>query len=474
MNEGPSRRPEPRPGPGDAPGPRPVVTQTGAPTGVPGSGEARPPWREMLAALRVPAFAWYWGGQLLSNVGTWSQTLAQAWLVLRLTHSAVALGTVTMLQFLPVLAFALVGGVVADHLPRRQLLVGTQVALALQAAALGALVATHVVTIFEVGALALLLGTTNSLNNPAQQAFVPELVGRDLLADAIALNSAQFNTARLVGGALGGLAIATWGVSGALFLNAASFLPLVGVLLAVRPAHSAAHTTTTRRSAVLELRGGLAYAWSTVPVRRVVAIFGVVGLLGFNWQVAVPLIAHFVLHRSATGFGDLMAALGAGSLLAAVALARYRHASEHRLIAGGLGLGAVLVGLGLSHWYWASMALLTAGGIAGITASITANTRLQLLTPEHLRGRVMAIYVLLTSGTTPLGAFVLGEMSGHLGTGAALVTFGAATILGVASLGLVRPGLSRGQVQPRQIERLVAPPKEAQIVREPECTSCQR
>lgn len=395
--------------------------------------------RDMLAALRVPAFAWYWGGQLLSNIGTWSQTLAQAWLVLRLTRSPVALGTVTMLQFLPVLALALVGGVVADRLPRRQLLVGTQVALALQAAALGALVATHVVTIVEVGALALLLGATNALNNPAQQAFVPELVGNDLLADAVALNSAQFNTARLVGGAVGGLAIAAWGVSGALFLNAASFLPIVGVLLAVHPAHLTARSARVHRPAVLELKRGLAYAWANVPVRRVVAIFGVVGLLGFNWQVAVPLIARFLLHRSATGFGDLTAALGAGSLLAAIALARFSGASEHRLVAGGLGLGAVLVALGLSRWYWASLALLAVGGLAGITASVTANTRLQLLTPEHLRGRVMAIYVLLTGGTTPLGAFVLGEIAGHLGTGAALESFGAGTFLAVAALALARP-----------------------------------
>ncbi len=396
------------------------------------------PWREALAALRVPAFAWYWGAQLVSNIGTWSQTIAQAWLVLDLTHSAVALGTITMLQFLPVLALALAGGVVADRVPRRQLLVVTQVALTLQAVALAVLVLTHAVTIVEVAALALLLGITNALNNPAQQAFIWELVGRDLVANAVALNSVQFNTARMVGGAVGGLAIAAWGVAGALFVNAGSFLPIIFVLVALRQRHRDARHATAQLSAYRELREGLAYAWSTVPVRRVIFLFAVVGLLGFNWQVAVPLLARFVLHRSATGFGVLMASLGAGSLLAALALARGRGASEHRLVAGSLALGVVLVALGLSRWYVVSLALLFLGGVAGIVASITTNTRLQLLVPDHLRGRVMGIYVLLMGGTTPIGALLLGEIAGHLGVEVALVSFGAATLAGIGAIALHR------------------------------------
>jgi len=406
------------------------------------SGEhaAKRSHRGMLAALREPAFAWYWAGQLISNTGAWSQTVAQAWLVLDLTHSAVALGTITTVQFLPVLVFALAGGVIADRLPRRQLLVATQVALALQALTLGVLVAAHIVTVLEVGLLAFALGVTNALNNPAQQAIIPDLVGGELVGNAIALNSAQFNTARMIGGAVGGLAITAWGVSGAVFLNAASFLPIIGVLAVLRPAHAAVREHVARSSAPAELRQGLTFAWSNRQVRRVVVIFGVVGLLGFNWQVAVPLIARFVLHRSAADFGDLMAGLGAGSLLAAVALTRYRRASERRLVAGGLALGAVLVVLGLSRWYWATLALLVVGGVVGIVASVTANTRLQLLTPEHLRGRVMAIYVLLMGGTTPIGSFVLGEMAGHFGTGTALVSFGAATVAGVAGFGARRRG----------------------------------
>lgn len=402
----------------------------------------------MLAALRVPAFAWYWVGQLLSGIGTWSQSIALSWLVLDLTHSAVDLGTITMLQFLPVLVLSLLGGVVADRVPRRQLLVATQVALGAEAITLGVLVASHAVTLWEVALVALAVGTTNALNNPAQQAFVPELVGRDLVADAVALNSVQFNAARMLGGAVGGLAIAAWGISGALFLNAASFAPILVVLVLIRPANTPRRHVGARATAASELREGLAFALETTSVRRVVLLFAIVGLLGFNWQVAVPLVARFVLHRQAAGFGDLMAALGAGSLVAAVAVARDQRASERRLLLGSIALGAALVALGLSRSYPTSLAILAAAGIAGVVASITANTRLQLLTPDRLRGRVMGIYVLLMGGTTPIGSLLLGEVAGHFGTGVALVAFGGTTAAAVGLVGALRHRTTRSSGEP--------------------------
>jgi len=391
------------------------------------AGAASPSWRATLAAFGVPAFAWYWSGQLLSGIGTWSHSIALSWLVLDMTRSAVDLGTITMLQFVPVLALALFGGVIADRFPRRQLLIATQLALTAEAATLGLLVAAHVVTLWEVGLIAVAIGTTNALNNPAQQAFVPDLVGRDLVANAVALNSVQLNTARMLGGAVGGVAIAVSGISGALFLNAASFVPIVAVLVAIHPGHVSRRPAAGRASALSELRQGLSYALATMSVRRVVVLFAVIGLFGFNWQVAVPLVARFVLHRQATGFGDLMAALGAGSLVAAVAVARDQRASELRLVVGGAALGLSLVALGLSRSYPLSMVILGVAGLAGVVASVTANTRMQLLTPNRLRGRVMGIYVLLMGGTTPIGSFLLGEVAGHFGTGAALVVFGAAT-----------------------------------------------
>lgn len=395
-------------------------------------------WHTMLAALRIPAFAWYWSGQLLSGIGTWSQSIALSWLVLDLTHSAVDLGTITMLQFLPILAFALFGGVIADRLPRRRLLLVTQIALASEAITLGLLVVTHIVTLWEIGVIAFLVGSTNALNNPAQQAFVPDLVGLELVADAVALNSVQVNTARMVGGAVGGLAIAVSGIAGALFLNAVSFVPIVIVLLVIRPIPVVRRRKEAHGSALADVRQGLSYALATTSIRRVVLLFVIIGLFGFNWQVAVPLVARFVLHRHATGFGDLMAAVGAGSLVGAVAVTRDQRASEGRLIIGGMALGVTLVALGLSRSYLLSLLVLGFAGLAGVVASITANTRLQILTPDHMRGRVMGIYVLLMGGTTPVGSFLLGELADRFGTGAALVIFGIATAGGVGLVATLR------------------------------------
>jgi hypothetical protein len=193
-----------------------------------------------------------------------------------------------------------------------------------------------------------------------------------------------------------------------------------------------------RARALTELLEGLSYAAATVSVRRVVILFAVIGLFGFNWQVAVPLVARFVLHRQATGFGDLMAVLGAGSLVASIAVTRNQRASELRLVIGGIALGATLVALGLSRSYPLSLVILGLAGIAGVVTSITANTRLQLLTPNRLRGRIMGIYVLLMGGTTPVGSFLLGEIAGHFGTGTALVAFGAVTAAGVGLVAVMR------------------------------------
>lgn len=407
-------------------------------------------WRHMLAAFSVRPYAWYWSSQLLSGLGTWSQAIAQAWLVLELTHSesraAVWIGTITMLQFLPLLAFAVVGGVLADRVPRRKLLIATQSASAIQALALAALVISGTVQLWEVGVLAFLLGTTNAFNNPAQQSFVPEIVGRRLVADAVALNSVQFSSARMIGGALGGVSVAFWGVSGTALVNAASFLPAIAVLTLIRPAYATIRQASTHTSVFSELRTGVEYALSTVPIRRVVLIFGVTSLFGLNWQVALPLVARFMLHRQVTGFGDLMAALGAGSLLGALFVARDRRATERRLIAGGLALGAALVLIGSSHSYPVTLVLVAAGGVAGIMVSVTANTRLQLLVPDHLRGRVMGIYVLLMGGTTPIGAFLLGEISAHFGPAVGIVVFGVATLATVGFLAVFRR--ARGSIGP--------------------------
>jgi MFS family permease len=385
------------------------------------------------SALAVPAYRWYWASQLVSGVGTWSQVVAQSWLVLQLTGSPLALGTVTTLQFLPMLVFPLLGGVVADRVPRRRLLLVAQVAALGQALVLGALVETGTVQYWEVAALAFLLGLTNAFGNPAQQALVPELVGPELVGNAVALNSIQFNLARLVGGAVGGLAVAALGISAAVFLNAASFVPVIVVLAMIRPAHAAIRRAGPPAAVAGEIGSALRYAARTPGIRRVLALFGVVGLFGFNWAVAVPLLA-VSLGAGADGLGALMSALGAGSLGAGIVLMRSHGATERRLVLGGLAMGAIIVLLGLSSWYAVSLALMVAAGLAGITASVSANTLLQLRTPDELRGRVMSLYVMLLGGTTPIGALLLGGIAQTLGIRDGLVVFGALTIAGLLAV----------------------------------------
>ena len=406
-----------------------MVEQAAQQAGVPAATGAK---RPMGAAFAVPAYRRYWASQLVSGVGTWAQTVAQAWLVLQLTGSAVALGAVTTLQFLPMLIFPLLGGVIADRLPRRQLLLATQILALVQAVVLGALVWSGTVQLWEVGVLALLLGMTNAFGNPAQQALVPELVGRDLVGNAVALNSIQFNLARLLGGAIGGVTVATLGIAAALFLNALSYIPAILVLATIRPAFVST-AAVVRRHVGAEIGAGLRYALGTPKIRTTLALFGVVGLLGFNWTVAVPLLA-VSLGAGPTGFGALMAGFGAGSLAAGVLLMRTRAATERRLVVGGVALGSVLVVLGLSSSYAVSLALMFAAGLAGITATVTANTRLQLLTPDVYRGRVMSLFVMLMAGTTPIGALVLGTIADLWGIRAGLFVFGMLTVIGLLAV----------------------------------------
>ncbi|WP_143711900.1 MFS transporter [Acidimicrobium ferrooxidans] len=401
-----------------------------------GRGERRG-FADARAALRVRRFSAWWVAQLLSGIGSWAQAVAIPWYVLERTGSASAVGIVTTLQFLPVLVLSLFGGAIADRVSRRGLLLVTQLLLAFWAAMLGFLVASHEAPIWVVDILALAIGATNAINNPTQQAFLPELVPRELLAPAIALNSVQFNAARMIGGAVGGALIAALGVAAALWVNAVSFLPVVAVLILIA-SHSARAVRRERPagSMLSELGSGLRFVIGAAPVRSVVLVFGFVGLFGFNWQVAVPLVARFALHEHANGLGLLMGALGAGALVASLLASALGQATQRRLVVAGTALGLSLIGLGLARSMLVAGLLLVAGGFFGVLASVSANTRLQMLAPPTLRGRVMAIYVLLMGGTTPVGAFVLGELASWLGSAWAVLVFGVATAAGVVAASL--------------------------------------
>jgi MFS family permease len=293
------------------------------------------------------------------------------------------------------------------------------------------------VQLWQVGVLALGLGLTNAFGNPSQAALVPEIVGRDLVGNAVALNSVQFNVARLLGGAIGGVLVAVLGVAATLLLNAASFLPAIAVLLVIRPAHArpprereGADPTAGPTRITAEIGAGLRYALGNRPIRRVLALFGVVGLLGFNWSVATPLLAY-TLKAGPEGFGLMQASLGAGSLVAGLALMRTRMATERRFLVGAVLMGSVLIMLGLSPWFGLSVGLMFFGGLGGVTASVTSNTRLQLLSVDAYRGRVMSLFTLLIGGTSPIGSLLIGGIAQAAGIQVGVMVFGTCLILGL-------------------------------------------
>src|SRR5881398_869164 len=280
--------------------------------------------------LRHRNFRLFWFGQLISLIGTWMQSIGQAWLVLELTHSAWLLGVVGALQFLPVMLLSLFGGVLADRLPKRRVLLFTQSFAMLQAVVLWILVASGHIQVWEVLVLASLLGLTNSVDMPTRQAFVVEMVGREDLPNAIALNSSVFNMARVVGPGLGGLIIAWAGVAPLFLLNAISFIPvIIGLALIdlrglyTRKEHivGGKGASAPRQSTMQSLREGLAYVARTPSILLIITVIGIVSLFGINFNVVLPVFATNVLNVGAEGFGFISSAFGLGSLLSALWLA---------------------------------------------------------------------------------------------------------------------------------------------------------
>ena len=383
-------------------------------------------------SLRIRNYRLFWTGQVISVTGTWMQTTAQAWLVLKLTHdSPLALGLVITLQFLPVMLLALFGGVLADRLPKRSALVVTQAALMIQAGVFGGLVATGLIQLWHVYVLAVCQGLVTAVDNPLRQAFIFEMVGRDDLVNAVGLNSMSFQGARIFGPAVAGAVINFIGMAPTLILNAISFIPVIGALLMMDASKFFSATPSRAGSILGNLREGLAFASRTPSILSVLIMVAFVGTFGFNFSVITPLVADNLVKTDAAGFGLLSAAMGAGALVAALGTAYARRITIRRLLLSG-GVFSVLLGaLALSTSFWLSMALITLTGVAAITCATAANSLLQLNTPEQLRGRVLSINILLTQGSTPVGGFFLGSLGQAAGVAEALVVCAALCLLGV-------------------------------------------
>jgi MFS family permease len=386
-----------------------------------------------LSAFRNLNYRLFYFGQVVSQSGTWMQRVAQSWLVLQLTDSPFALGTVTALQFIPMLVLSLFGGVIADRFRKRNILVVTQGIMATQAVVIAVLTSTGQIQLWHIYALAGMLGLANAFDSPTRQALVVELVGPKDVANAVALNSSLVNTARIAGPAIGGTIVATAGVAVCFWLNAVSFLAVIGALLAMRPSQFF-DVAISRRGALLSQIGeGLSYAIRTRDVCLAVLVLGVLGTFGYNFNVFIPLLARYALDIGAVGYGILFSCLGVGSVIAAFGLAGRREASERTLLAGGAAFTILLFLVALSPWFLATAGLLALLGAAGIVFSTTANTRMQLAAPAELRGRVMSIYTLLLAGTTPIGSFVVGTLSEPLGISRALAICAGLCALGMGA-----------------------------------------
>ena len=402
------------------------------------------------ASLSIYNYRVYFFGQMISLVGTWMQTTAQAWLVLKITGSPFALGTVTTLQFLPITVLTLFGGVFADRLPKRRMLIITQTLALVQATILGVLVVTGTVQLWHIYLLALMLGTINAFDGPVRQSFVVELVGKEQLVNAVALNSSIFNTARIVGPAVAGAAIGLVGLSVAFFVNAASFVAVLFAYAIMHPADfQAAPSRRSNGSVFHQIGEGLRYSWRTPAVLYLFIFLAFIGTFGYNFTVVIPLVAKFVLHVGPGRFGILTSCMGLGSLIAALGLAGAGRASQRVFLGATIGFVVVLATVAVSPLYWLTAGLLVLLGIVSIAFSTTINTTIQMIVPDHLRGRVMSIFFLLFAGSTPIGGWLTGTFAEVIGVPKTLGIEAAICGLGVA-VALVYRTVNRAAFRPAQ------------------------
>ncbi len=392
----------------------------------------RPRLPSTFAAMRHRNFRLWFLGQTLSLMGTWMQSVAQGWLVYDLTGSKFALGAITFAGSLPTLFLMVPAGALADRVPRRQVLLATQTTMMFLAFILAALTATGALQVWHVGLLAAGLGIANSFDAPARQALAVEMVQdrRDLM-NAIALNSTIFNLARIVGPAVGGLVLAALGAAWCFALNGLSFLAVLVALLMMKLPHALQEVRTDPLT--VQVTAGVKYVLETPPVRTMTALVAMSSLFGFSYAVLLPAFAADVLHVGEAGLGGLNAATGVGALIGSLIVAS--TGSFHRkgllLTAGSLIFPAALVLFAFSRSFWLSSALLSVVGLAFVAQNATCNTLIQSIVPDSLRGRVMAVYMLMFFGTTPFGALQAGTVAQALGP-AAGVAVGAGITLAFA------------------------------------------
>ena len=387
--------------------------------------------RRSFTSLSVPNYRRYFVGQIVSLSGNWMQIVAEMWLVVTLTGSGLAVGLTSALQFLPMLLFGAWGGLLADRADKRSLLTVTQTLMTIPALTLWAVTGAGVVEPWMVYALVFVRGTINSVDNPTRQSFAIEMVGSERLVNAVSLNSVLIHAARILGPAGAGVVIATLGVGPCFVINALSFVAMIVALRAMEPAELRPSPAASRgRGAV---RAALRYVARTPALAIPLGMMAVVGTLGFNFQVILPLLARFSFDGGASVYMTLAIAMGVGSVIGALAAGARGRVGPKLLIAAALGFGAVaLIAAGAPTLPLEVIALLPLGA-ASVTFAAGINSSLQLAAEPAMRGRVMALYSMVFLGSTPIGGPLTGWLSEAIDPRAGLVLAGAAGL--VAALG---------------------------------------
>ena len=390
--------------------------------------------RITFAALSVPNYRRYYGGQAISLIGTWMQMTAQAWLVLSLTHSSTELGVIIALQTLPVLLLAPYGGVLADRVDKRKMMVGLQTAMGVQALILGLLTVTGEVRVWQIGVLAVLLGLNNAFENPSRQSFMLEMVGPDHLRNAVSLNSVLVNVARIVGPAVAGILIATVGEGVCFLVNAASFVAVVASLMTMDLTTLTPTEPTPRGRG--QLREGLRYVRRTPELAIPLLMMAAVGCLTYEFQVTLPVMASRGLHVGASGFGFMTAAMGVGAVIGGLLVAARGKTGMRPLVIAASAFGVAMTFATLAPTLAAELLALAFVGGASISFMASGNSTLQLAAAPEMRGRVMALWFVAFQGSTPIGGPIVGVTMAVLGARAGL-GLGAITCFVVALAGAV-------------------------------------
>ena len=399
-----------------------------------------PKWATTLRALRHRNFQLFFSGQMISLTGTWMQNVAQAWLVYRLTGSALLLGSVGFASQIPVFLVAPFGGITADRTNRQRLVIATQACSMILAGILAWLTLSGRVEVWHIFLLAALLGVVNAFDIPGRQSFLVDMVGKEDLMNAIALNSSMFNGARVIGPAIAGILVAKIGEGWCFGANAISYVAVLVGLLLMR-VHSAPRSS--KHSPIEDIIEGFRWVSQTRIIRALLLLLGLVSLVGMPYTVLMPVFADKILHGGARGLGILMGATGVGALCGALTLAAKTGLKGlgRWVTFSCAGLGTSLVCFSFSRSFWLSVALLLPAGYSMMLQMACSNTLIQTMVPDQLRGRVMSLYSMMFMGMAPFGAFFGGALADRLGAPITVAGGGVACVLGAIWFGRALPDL---------------------------------